>query len=226
MRSWRARTQALFVDACRDRPDLLEPFRETAGESLLPAFSSYRAVPPRDLIVVRSSAPGQAAFGEPGLPSDFTRVLLRALEGSGAAHLRSGPGPGATRWQVDTAYLGIHMRTLWRSCGLAAEQDLCIEGESTGGRPLRTFAGPPTVPFDLGCDPESALKAAELALAADDASSAPMIRGPEDARWLGSLSAGYYHFSARFPGGDYHPARKILIAAPPFVEEDIEVRQR
>lgn len=96
-----AREQIYFVDACREKPELL------TGLRAFPGISAFSSVLPsedtRDAPVFFSTIPGEQAFGAVGQISIFTSALLEALGKACDAAIED--ENGSLQWPVNARFL-------------------------------------------------------------------------------------------------------------------------
>lgn len=201
----RAREQYLFVDACREIPfRLMEELSGNAKVLVTPKLQPDRR---RDTALVFATSGGSKAYGKAGQPTQFTRALVRGLDGLGA---RSNGPP----WLVDVPGLQRAITQQLRGDDQAPPQLPSIRGAGVGI--LNTLTSAPVVPVTLACRPPTAIPGASLTVSAlTGAAGFQPLAVPQTQGWKFEVPAGIYTLTVDFPGGPFPPKQQSVPALPP-----------
>lgn len=212
----KARSQCFLIDACRVASGaLLEAFGYS-GDPIIYGSARHAAVR-RAAPVYYATMPGAQAYGRPNHCSFFAEALLKALAGAGSDDL---DGEGDWRVQTDVLNRGIHhllRRAVERT---AAEAQLSMVDQ------LIRFAvhhlqGPPTVPVEVTCNPESDNQYAVLAYSGNARQDRRDQPQAED--WDLDLEMGRYEFSAELQPPRSGQGQAVVDVAPPYRPVRIQV---
>ena len=209
-----ARTQYVFVDACREVPfDLLQ----SVGGSATVLVTPQSVGADRESALLMATSGGHKAYGRPGQPTRFTAALRRALDGLGAR-------ANGTQWEIN--YLGLQSAVtslLGRGDADAPAQRPQSYG-AAGDGVIHVCTGPPEVPVTVACEPPAA--AAELAATASltpvgGAGQVPLAAATGG--WASDVPAGFYDLAVEFAPGPYTSASARVLAFPPFCDVPLKV---
>lgn len=209
-----ARKQYVFVDACREMPyDLLTKLTGNATALAEPELVGDRRT---DKALLFATSGGNKAYGRPNEPTRFTRALLQALDGQGAA-VQDGT------WQVRLSHVGPAIDWILRQDPEAPPQQPEFQGSFAAA--LHRLAGPPDVPVRIACAPAGA-RAGTIALTSYVTPAVSLTPEIEDDVWRCSAPADTYKLQLDFPAGDFLPLERPLPVLPPGVEEHLTVETR
>jgi len=142
-------TQFWFVDACRQRPDLVEKFETMTGALTLPRLRGATKVSPLFL----AASNDQVAWSQVGKRTVFCEALLEALRHSAA----TGPDGSCSDWHVSTdrlhERLTVRVKEIARAYGV--DQDVDATGK-WGRAVVHRLPGPPRVHLQVNLSPNRA----------------------------------------------------------------------
>jgi hypothetical protein len=216
MAECKAQAQCYFIDACRNVPSGVLRDEYIDAPSLKRSRSG--AWRPRDAPIFFGATRGERAFGEPGMVSRFTSVLIKALGGASATRIDG-------KWVVDTDSLRACVPKLTRLAYPDVEQvqSPARGGESVGSTPIHHLATAPPVEVRIACRPDEATSAATLYIAG--VKGVPVYeRPPGSTLWRRQVDAGVYAVGARFEGAGYNDVEDHEWVEPPVFERYLEVR--
>lgn len=211
MNRCKARTQYYFMDACRQiLPKFYDMLSGNAPTLLDPWL---RAESRKNAALLFATSGGGTAYGKRDKPTLFTQSLVRGLDGLGSRKDNS-------RWVVTMPDL---MRAVTQLMGpkQPAEMSRCI-----GVSPLHILRCSPTVPVNIDCEPDAAVRQASLALTRvrkpGDSTPPPRV-GPRG--WSYQLPADIYNLTIAFPSGSYQQSETDLHAWPPGYNTAVVISQ-
>jgi Caspase domain len=206
-----ARTQILLIDACREVPYQLQGISsDDQGVALIEGrIDSDMA---RDAPILSATMQGRKAYGPPDSVTNFTRALIRALDGAGAEQVED-------VWRV--TYLGVVkavldlLSTLIRPGAKKPEQLARSRGEA-GDALLHISRIRPLVPVTVFCQPPAGARYADLAVISLNDPNGRFVRAPTPGEWSLEAPAGLYQLRAEFPQRpSYRPFTESVVAWPP-----------
>jgi Caspase domain len=210
----KARTQCVFVDACRQGTIATQASPRIDAPALR-NFSSAEPVRVEYPLVLKAVDEGLRAFGRPREASYFTQALLKSVLG-GAAEEEDGTGD----WVVTTGSLAFKFDKV-----LAIVAPHLTPPRPDPGRSVELYRPPkpPSVDLTVGCEPPDALETARL-VCRHQRKQFARERAPLKERWTLEVEAGYYEVEAQFEGGPYRPGKELLLADPPRRSRDVNVQ--
>jgi len=205
----KAKTQCVFVDACREvvpASGSIAGIYGTPLDQFVPGRATHHKYP----LLLRAVAPTERAFAQEGSPAYFTKALALALRGAAAEE-----DDATGEWSVTTAGIAAKIHEIMQE--IAPDRDHTaepIQGNSTSLHLLRT---PPTVLLRVDCDPSDANVYAALACDSSSDGSLRFARSAGQATtWELPVPAGYYKVSAAFSrNARFRNATRNVLAAPP-----------
>jgi hypothetical protein len=208
MKDSAAHMQLFIVDACREVPRAAVDYPLGIGRS--PLRNRVRGQSERRSVVLHSTTRGAQAYGDPDSVSEYTNALLAGLRGAAAE--MGGDG----NWIVTLISLAEALGELLRD----ATQKPTQEGESllTIKRTLHRLPGPPTVRFEVTCEPLVELEHALLTLDAQPPYEGHWGRDVTSrAPWQVTVTAGQYLLAATSVGNRRWSQTKPrqVLAKPP-----------
>ena len=204
-----------LIDACRETTlELL-----TSRTLPTPLLDSNKLKTKEiDAQILSSSNPGDRSHAIPGQVSFFTEALLEGLQKFSA------PAKNNRKWQVTTSSLGTAMKERMKRMQAPGRKKIrChVGGQSNFDTVIHTFTGVAHVMSCVDCDPDTALKHAELTI--DDGNGGVFgRRTPVPVPYEDVVPAGQYNIAATFPARQFTNATTPQLMLPPYTRCTVEV---
>ena len=195
------REQLYLVDACRDKPPLLDSLEETNTPRIFGVLLNDNIVDDRSAPIFFATIPGGVAAGAPGEPTFFTRSLLWALD-NGTDELQQIEGMDEDVWplSMESLFTGMVRKRIVPDGALIRSG--LIKDFKAGFR-----KDAPTCSLAIKLKPETLIsKIGKVELHAVDTNNAiPFTQGETAGVWYGEAVAGNYVLHVEAAANEFPP---------------------